>query len=150
MRHSVALIVFTVLVAPIAVGDPLFLRQDAAAGTIKVFRSGEDDPILTQNARPDFRPYIHPIVAPDGRGVLTEYQPAHHLHQTGLYWGFTQVNGRDYFHHPEGTHWRRVSALILKPNSTPTDLNVRWQTVYDLLDEAGEPILRETQVQVKL
>jgi putative membrane-bound dehydrogenase-like protein len=101
---------------------------------------------LTQNARPDFRPYIHPIVAPDGRGILTEYQPGHHLHQTGLYWGFTRVNGRDYFHHPEGEYWRRVSASILKPNATPTDLNVRWQTVYELLDGAGDPILRETQV----
>ena len=39
------------------------------------------------------RPYIHPIVSPDGKGILTEYSPGHHKHQTGLYWGFTRING---------------------------------------------------------
>ena len=73
----------------------LTLRQDEATNTISVYRDNVAEPILTQNARPDFRPYLHPIVAPDGKGVLTEFSPAHHKHQTGLYWGFTKVNGRD-------------------------------------------------------
>jgi hypothetical protein len=30
---------------------------------------------VTQVARPDFRPYLHPLRAPDGRGVLTEGCP---------------------------------------------------------------------------
>ncbi len=144
--RQIVLAIATLLLIPSAMGAQLEVRRDAAAGTISVYRAGESDPILTQNARADYRPYIHPIVAPDGRGVLTEYQPSHHPHQTGLYWGFTQVNGRDYFHHPEGEYWRRVSATVLKPRSTATDLNVRWRTVYDLLDEEGEPVLRETQV----
>src|SRR5688500_20260194 len=42
--------------------------------------------------------------------LLTEYSPAHHKHQTGLYWGFTRLNGRDFFHNPQGDYWRRVSA----------------------------------------
>ena len=45
---------------------PLRIEHDVATGTIQVFRHGGEEPILTQNARPDFRPYIHPIVAPDG------------------------------------------------------------------------------------
>src|SRR4029079_5047157 len=69
------------------------IRQDAKAGTIAVFRSGGRTALVTQNARSDERPYLHPVVAPDGRGVLTEDKPAHHPHQTGLYWGFTRVNG---------------------------------------------------------
>ena len=133
------------LVLPAAIGAQLSIRRDAGADTLSIYRTGEDEPILTQNARPDFRPYIHPIMAPDGRGVLTEFSPAHNPHQTGLFWGFTQLNGRDYFRHPEGEYWRRVSATVLKPKSSATDLNVRWQTVYDLLDENGQPILRETQ-----
>ncbi len=92
-------------------------------------------PILTQNARPDARPYLHPIAAPDGKGVLTEFSPEHHKHQTGLYWGFTRVNGRDYFHNPQGEYWRRVSATVTAASGD----EVRWQTVYDLLDEAGTP-----------
>lgn len=140
------LLAIALFITTSAVGDQLRAVRDVATDTISVFRSGETVPILTQNARPDFRPYIHPIVAPDGRGVLTEYSPEHHPHQTGLYWGFTRVNGRDYFTHPEGTHWSRVSALVLKPESSATDLNVRWQTVYNLLDEKGGALLRETQV----
>ncbi|MEQ8881036.1 MAG: DUF6807 family protein, partial [Cyclobacteriaceae bacterium] len=71
----------------------LFVKMDADS-TLSVFRKSEEKPILVQNAKSDFRPYIHPIVAPDGKGVLTEYSPSHHKHQTGLYWGFTRVNDR--------------------------------------------------------
>ena len=85
----------------VADANELHLELDREVGSISVYRDGTDAALLTQNARPDFRPFLHPIVAPDGRGVLTEYSPAHHKHQTGLYWGFTRVNGRDYFHHPE-------------------------------------------------
>ena len=145
MQRSITLFVITLLVASSAIAADLQVRQDTEAGTISIYRVGEDEPILTQNARPDFRPYIHPIVAPDGRGVLTEYSPEHHKHQTGLYWGFTQVNGRDYFHHPEETHWRLVSAMVMKPESSRTDQNVRWQTIYDLLDADGQAVLQETQ-----
>src|SRR5690606_14292709 len=79
---------------------------DADEETISVFREDGTEALLTQHARADFRPYIHPIVAPDGKGVLTEYSPGHHKHQTGLYWGFTRVNGRDYFHNPSEGYWR--------------------------------------------
>lgn len=119
----------------------LKVLHDESAGTISVFREGEKDALVVQNALPDFRPYLHPIVAPDGKGNLTEYSPGHHKHQTGLYWGFTRVNGRDYFHHPEGDYWKRVSAKVLTDKGT----KVKWQTVYDLLDEAGNAVLRETQ-----
>jgi hypothetical protein len=80
----------------------LMLEENLEEGTISIFRQGEKEPILVQNAKDDFRPYIHPIVAPDGKGLLTEYSPGHHKHQTGLYWGFTRVNERDYFHNPQG------------------------------------------------
>ncbi|MGA0560179.1 PVC-type heme-binding CxxCH protein [Larkinella sp. VNQ87] len=119
----------------------LLLKQDMKTGTLSVFRPGGKTPILVQNAKADFRPYLHPIVAPDGKGVLTEYSPGHHKHQTGLYWGFTRVNGRDYFHHPQGDYWRRVSAKIIQA----TGAEVKWQTVYELLDEKGQAVLTETQ-----
>lgn len=122
---------------------PVSLRvvHNQDAGTLSVFREGSDKAIVTQNAKPDFRPYIHPIVAPDGKGVLTEYSPGHHKHQTGLYWGFTRVNGRDYFHNPGGEFWRRVSAEVLQD----TGKVVEWRTVYDLLDSTGNTVLTETQ-----
>ena len=118
----------------------LVIRQDQRAGTLSVYRAGRRDAILTQNARPDARPYLHPIAAPDGQGMVTEFSPEHHKHQTGLYWGFTRVNGRDFFHNPHGDYWRRVSMTVTAASGD----EVRWQTVYDLLDEAKNTILTET------
>ncbi|MFN4146723.1 MAG: PVC-type heme-binding CxxCH protein [Runella sp.] len=116
------------------------LRQTDS--TIAVFRGGNNTPIAVQHTKKDFRPYLHPLVAPDGKGVLTEYSPGHHKHQTGIYWGFTRVNGRDYFHNPTHGYWRRVSAKILKAKGA----EVQWETVYDLLDEKGNTTLTETQL----
>ncbi|MEO6287798.1 MAG: PVC-type heme-binding CxxCH protein [Dyadobacter sp.] len=126
---------------PVAEEVPLRIVQNEKEETISIFRGSENKPILTQNAKANFRPYLHPIVAPDGKGVLTEYSPGHHKHQTGIYWGYTRVNGRDYFHHPEGDYWRRVSAKVIEAKGT----EVKWQTVYDLLDSTGAAVLTETQ-----
>ena len=119
----------------------LKVRTDAAAGKISVYRAGLANPLLTQNAGPDFRPYIHPITAPDGKGQLTQYSPGHHKHQTGLYWGFTRVNGRDYFHHPGDGYWQRISARVGKAEGQ----KVSWITVYDMIGKDAKPVLRETQ-----
>ena len=109
-------------------------------------REGDDQPLVTQVARADFRPYLHPLMAPDGQGVMTESQPPHHPHQTGIFWGLTRLNGRDYFHHPEGDHWKRVSVAVLKARSLLPGDSVQWQAIYDLLDENAEPILRHAEI----
>ena len=154
----------------------LRIEQDDEAGTIAIYRADGKEPIVTQNAKPGFRPYLHPIIAPDGNGELTENSPEHHKHQTGLYWGFTRVNGepipkdtvkkrnkewhrksggkggdkpaelvkahgRDFFHHPESEYWRRDSATVVQAMGE----EVKWQTVYEMLDEAGKSIMTETQ-----
>ena len=117
----------------------LTVRYDKTAETISVFRG--ETLLLVQNVKPDIRPYIHPIKAPDGIGVLTEFSPSHHKHQTGLYWGLKKVNGRDYFMNWKGDYWRKVSASVIADHGRM----VKWQTVYDLLDDTGAPILTETQ-----
>lgn len=119
----------------------LYIVQDEKSSTISIYRKNGKTPILTQVAKDDFRPFLHPIVAPDGNGVLTEYSPGHHKHQTGIYWGYTRVNGRDYFHHPEGDYWRKSKASVIKNSGN----EVKWETVYDLLDEKGNTALTETQ-----
>jgi putative membrane-bound dehydrogenase-like protein len=118
----------------------LTLKHDARAGTIAVYRPGSATPVLVHNAPPDARPYMHPIAAPDGKGILTETSPSHHPHQTGLYWGFTRLNGRDYFHNRGGDYWRRSAVAVIDTNGE----EVRWQTVYDLLDADGGVVLTET------
>lgn len=109
---------------------------------------------------------MHPIQAPDGKGEVTEYSPGHHTHQTGLYWGFTRVNGqetkldtlmeyfhepqtvkqkeikgRDYFHNPGSDYWKRMSFSVIDSVGD----QVSWQTVYHMLGEDGNPIMEETQ-----
>lgn len=106
---------------------------------LKVMRDGKA--ILTQVAKADFRPYLHPIVAPDGKGVLTEFSPGHHKHQTGLYWGFTRVNKRDHFHHPGDGYFKRKALRILKMKGN----SASWEVVYDLMDAKGKPVLTETK-----
>lgn len=118
----------------------LTVRYDQNAETISIFRN-DRELLLTQNVTPGVRPYIHPIIAPDGNGVLTEFSPAHHKHQTGLYWGLKKLNGRDYFMNWKEDYWRKVSARIIDQRGA----KVKWQTVYDLLDDRGNAILTETQ-----
>ena len=50
----------------------LSIRQDERAGTISVFRENATEPLVVQNARAGFRPYLHPIMAPDGKGFAIE------------------------------------------------------------------------------
>ncbi|MCB1098906.1 MAG: PmoA family protein [Verrucomicrobiae bacterium] len=148
IRNTPALLIFQCLGAAIglslahdAAADPLRAVADEKGEQISVFRDGGQTPVLTQNAKPDFRPFLHPITAPDGKGILTEYSPGHHKHQTGIYWGFTRVNDRDYFHHPEGDYWKRRDAKVLEAAGDV----VKWQTVYDLLGEDGTAVMTETQ-----
>ena len=129
------------LFAAVAQADGLRVVQDGDAQTISVFREGGAEAILVQAARADHRPYLHPMVAPDGNGILTEYSPGHHLHQTGIYWGFTRINGRDYFHHPAEGYWSRDSYRVIEAAGDV----VTWETVYELNDEASSPVMIETQ-----
>jgi hypothetical protein len=117
------------------------IRQAENGSKFEVFRDKGADPILTQVALPDARPYIHPVVAPDGKGLVTEYRPAHHLHQTGIFWGLKLVNGRDFFMKWQSDYYRRISARVLQQSGP----RVKWQTVYDMLDEKGNVVITETQ-----
>ena len=118
--------------------------QDSSAGTISVLRGGSRDVVLVQNAQERIRPFLHPIMSPDGKGMLTGYRPSHHPHQTGVYWGLKAANGRDFFMAccvpGEERYHRRVSASVLQESGA----RVSWRTVYNLLDEHGQTILVET------
>ena len=139
--HFAAFFSLVLLLSPRLGAVELTVQQDQASGAITVHREGVANPLVTQNAHPNYRPYLHPITAPDGKGELTQYSPGHHKHQTGLYWGLTRVNGRDYFHNNGGDYWRRVSAEIVEGKGE----KVRWRTRYQMLDEEGKATMNETQ-----
>ena len=117
------------------------LRLDEERAGLQVIKAGVEHPVITQNAKGGMRPYLHPIRTPDGKGVVTEIHPSHHLHQTGVYWGLKKVNGRDFFMNHGGDYYRFKSLSIVEK----TGEEVAWETIFDLLDEKGEGILRETQ-----
>ena len=121
--------------------EPITFKASKTGDKIHVLGEDTETPLVVQVAEADMRPYLHPIKAPDGKGTLTQYSPGHHRHQTGLYWGFTRVNGRDYFHHPKDNYWKRNALEILQAEGK----KVRWRTTYELLDAKGDPILREQQ-----
>ena len=110
------------------------------AGGISIYRPTLEQPLLIFNAPEDARPCVHPLLAPDGNGVLTEYAPGHHKHQTGIYVGFLKVNGRDYFHNRGADHFRRV-GFKHEMNSQ----GVFWNSTYELLDAKKNAQLTETQ-----
>jgi putative membrane-bound dehydrogenase-like protein len=147
IRSVVALLLSHCLSITAVSGDTgrLAVTVDQESSRVEVRRLGNAQPIITQVTEPEQRPYLHPITAADGNGVLTELSPDHHPHQTGLFWGFTRLNGRDYFHNFDGSHWRRVSVFVIKAHSLQEGDSVQWQTVYDLLDADGKTVLRETQ-----
>src|SRR5918997_1728723 len=67
------------------------LSAVATPHRIALSRPGTEAPLLVQRAAPDHRPYLHPVLAPDGAGVVTEDAPAHHPWQHGVYTGLTDV-----------------------------------------------------------
>jgi hypothetical protein len=129
--------------APARPSIPHSLRIEAnnPDGRVAVFPSGKEGPILTHVAKVEERPYIHPLIAPDGNGEMTEYRPAHHPHQTGIYWGLKRVNERDYFMQWNKDYWRRVYVEVIEHQGDA----VQWQTTYEMLGDDGQPLLVETQ-----
>ena len=109
----------------------LTARYDERANTISVFTSRSRTPILVEHVGAEARPYIHPIVAPDGTVVTGP---------NGLFWAFSNLNGRDYFRNSGRGYWRRVSVDVTQPAGD----EIRWQTVYDLLDQSGSRVLTQT------
>ena len=154
--------------------NPILTAKLENNNSISIYRNNAEDPILIQNGSMDHRPYIHPIVSPDGKGILTEYSPGHHKHQTGLYWGFTRINGtgadeetlkewfykkdkteeiktqigRDFFHHPTKDMYGDSTQYWIREDLRLIKSNgeeVIWETVYNMLDEKGSTIMVETQ-----
>ena len=69
------------------------LKMKSTAERVALLLPGDDNPILVQQATPNTRAYIHPILMSRGHVVLTEDTPDHHPWQHGLYVGPNDVNG---------------------------------------------------------
>lgn len=124
------------------------LTTQKTEGRLSIFREGKSNPILTQHALPNTRAYIHPIVAPDRQGVLTEDTPSHHPWQHGLYVGLNDVNGIGFW--MEGLHEKyKDTDGTFHPHpitQIKTDKNqATWTVISDWHSPQGNTMLTETQ-----
>ena len=97
-----------------------------------------DKPVIVEqgDSKTHTRPYIHPLRSPDGKHVLTQFSPGHHKHQTGLYWGQTRINRRDFFHNYKGDYWKHIQNRLG---------NNFMEFHSQLLDGKGAPMLGDRQ-----
>lgn len=117
-----------------------FLVEDRG-DSLAVYREGSDVPLLVQRNEQHARPCLQPLMAPDLDGVLTEFMPDHHHHQTGVFFGLPEVNGRSYFHVTRQGSFERVGHFMLKSGNDPIG---RWSISDQWLSDRG-PVATETQ-----
>jgi hypothetical protein len=122
------------------------LIAEHAADRIAIRRSNHHSPIMVQHAATNARPFIHPIIAPDGNGTLTENAPPHHPWQHGLYVGLNEVNGVGFWTEglrqspTDGTFHPRPMATAKVEGS-----RCSWAVVCDWRAPNGQALLAETQ-----
>ena len=88
--------------------------------------------------------YIHPLMAPDGKTMLTSDAPSDHLHHRGLYWGWSEV-----FAHGEmvADSWKlkditwQIKSVTFEPKSNTLAIKVNWLT--GKAGQAKEAIIAE-------
>ena len=124
------------------------LKMQSTAERIELLLPGDDNPILVQQATPNTRAYIHPILMPGGHAVLTEDTPDHHPWQHGLYVGLNDVNGIGFW--TEGLQEnRRSQDGTFHPQpivGTKVDQNqANWTVSSQWRDPNGMLMLTETQ-----
>ena len=127
----------SLLASPLVLSAELRVEQNENQNSLSVYRLGQATPLLTHETGANQRPFIHPLTSPDAKSALTGTSGE----STGIFWAFPSVNGRDYFSHSGQGYWQRqaVSVILSKGDA------VSWQTVYELLDSTGKPIMEETQ-----
>lgn len=118
-----------------------------APDRLALHRAGQGAPLVEQHAAPDSRPYVHPIVAPDGIGVLTENAPTHHPWQHGLYVGLNDVNGVGFWTEGLSRHATHDGTFHPFPLEPPhvEGAAVRWTVRSLWKSPQGEPLLTEEQ-----
>ena len=125
---------------------PTGFEVEDRGDSVAMYRIGTDVPLLVQRCEAGARPCLHPLMAPDLDGAVTEFSPDHHHHQTGVFFGVPELNGESWFHRSrEGAfqrveNWRDGNFSA----SARTTSKLRWSVSDDWLGNHG-PVLTETQ-----
>ncbi len=120
------------------------LKVELLGELLRIFRPNSSSPMLTQHARRNRRPFIHPILAPDGVGEVTEDGAgSHHDWQHGLFIGLNDVNGVGFWTEKDGIdgtfHPEAIQAYVASESSVVWTVRSEWRSPQD------KPMVMETQ-----
>jgi putative heme-binding domain-containing protein len=96
--------------------------------------------LVTYVMDPAHRPYLHPVYDAFGSTLLTADRPADHPWQHGIFTGFHQVNGLNYWKEDQGRQ-RFVRLLDLKEEAG----RASWRSLTELVAPDGHVVLEEEQ-----
>jgi hypothetical protein len=96
--------------------------------------------LVTYVMDPAQRPYLHPVCDPSGKTILTADRPADHPWQHGIFTGFHQVNGLNYWKEDQGRQ-RFVRLLDLKEEAD----RVSWRSLTELVAPDGQSCSRRSR-----
>lgn len=125
-------------------GQPSDLYAELDVQQLRIFHWGMTMPLLVQHVRRDQRPFIHPILAPDGVGEVTEDGAGgHHDWQHGLFIGLNEVNGVRFWKEEAGVdgtfHPQPALVQMIDRNAVAWIVDSEWRS------PQGEPMIAETQ-----
>ncbi len=124
------------------------LRIHSFAEQLQVPRDGLALPLAVQNASPKHRPFLHPLLAPDGLGSATEDAPEHHAWQHGLYFGLNDVNGVGFWteglHPPHRDMDGRVYTLGHAARTADSSHVAQWSVDAAWRDQLGRDLLTDS------
>jgi hypothetical protein len=117
-------------------------RQQPSAFTI--LKDGL--PVMVQNGSPDARPYVHPIWAPDGIGVVTQDAPPTHPWQHGLYFGLNKVNGVGFWTEGLRPQSQASDGRVVATRLVPLEAGraASWNTEASWRGISGEELLTDS------
>jgi len=112
-------------------------------GQLSILSSENGSPLVVQNAASTARPYLHPMLAPDGVGVATQDAPLTHPWQHGLYFGLNKVNGVGFWTEGLREKSRMMDGKVVSTRLVPVSIgaSARWTVDASWHGLAGEPLL---------
>ena len=124
-------------------GDQIKVLHNETNIIVRVVDSNgtESRPLLTYVAVPGQRPYLHPVLDASGKQVLTQDRPDDHPWQHGIFTGFHQVNGFNYWKEDQGRQ-----RLVRVSDFRVDDSKVSWKALIELVAPDNSIVLEEENI----
>jgi hypothetical protein len=122
------LVLVLAITGTLLAGETLEIRA-VEPNSFSLHRAGGETPLMVVNARPHHRPYIHPIHAPDGSGILTEAPEKNYNWHLGLWFGLNNVNRKNFWSDNAQFHPKPLNVPKPEGNRVAFTIESDWQTI---------------------